>query len=177
MARRNLIPITYFWDSDSNAMIPTQRFAAVARNQFVDQREYRLEERHDRSSKSLAHYHAVMKDVHDNLPDEKLKEYPTVEHLRKRALIKLGYATVKDHVCKTNKAAQALAAIIEEEGDEYLLVLTIDKTVRVYRPMSQDIHHMNSDQFEASKRDVLKLCADMLGVDLSTLRKVAGKTA
>lgn len=158
-----LFPITYIWDAEQNAMVPKQAFALLARRQFKHGAEYRLDQRQDRSSKSLAFYMATLTDIHASLPAELLEEYPTMEHLRKRALIKLGYRLEKNYVCQTVALAVNLMKILEDD-DEYAVVIQKGKVVRKYTAMSQSVDgSMDRAKFEESKNRVLELAAALVG--------------
>lgn len=162
-----LIPITYQWDSEANAMIPKVHDAALARRQFKHGADYRLAVREERSPESLGHYMATLKDIHDNLDDAHREEYPTPQHLRKRALIKLGYRHVVDFPCESEKEAKLmkdrLAKFIKAD-DEYAVIVRSGSVVRKMTAMSQSRDgEMDRQTFEESKRQVLDLAAGLVG--------------
>jgi hypothetical protein len=171
-----IIAIDYIWDAENSVMIPTQSYLVRARRQYANGHKYRLEVREDRSSRSHAHYFACLKDIHDNLSDEQRTEYPTVEHLRKRALIKCKFYNMREYACETIRHAKNLEALAGQL-DEYAIVVRKNDVVRVYTAMSQDLHTMDREKFTMSKNAVLDLCSEMIGVNRSTIEKQGGKTA
>lgn len=155
-------PIEFRWDAEALAMFPVTHMAALARRQYAHGHIYRLEVREDRSSKSQAHYFATLKDIHGNLSPDLLEEYPTTEHLRKRALIKLGYRIEKNYVCDTVSHAIHLMNVLQDD-DEYSVVIQKGKVVRKYTAMSQSVHDMDRALFGESKTRVLDLAAELVG--------------
>lgn len=156
-------PIYFAWDGEH--MVPASRIAArLCDERFVVGERYPLEEVHSRSSATHAHYFAVLKDLWLSLPDHLAEQYPSVEKLRKTALIRTGYHTKVQHVCKSAAEAERLASMIRPY-DEYQIVLVEGVVVTVFRAMSQDHRSMDKATFQASKEAVLNWCADLLGIE------------
>lgn len=157
------VPIPCIWDGE--AMVPASPYwAARADQQFVVGEHYKLIEHHDRSEASHRHYFASIKNGFDNLPDVMRDDYPTAEHLRKKALIRTGYAHHRDYVCDSANAARDMAAFIRPL-DDYAVIITKDCIVRVYTAMSQSVKTMGAKEFQASKTAVLDFIDDLLGVE------------
>ena len=106
-------PILYRWDGE--AMTPaTQRFAREADKQFVVGEEYPLIVHEHRSAASHKHYFAAISDAWESLPESMAGEFPTSEHLRKRALIMAGYRDERSIVAASKaEAGDAPAAASE----------------------------------------------------------------
>lgn len=155
-------PLYFEWDGEH--MVPASRLAArLCDERFVVGERYPLEEVHARSNATHAHYFAVLKDLWLSLPEYMAEQFPSVEKLRKTALIRSGYHTKVQHVCKTAAEAERLASMIRPY-DEYQIVLVEGVVVTVFHAMSQDHHSMDKTTFQASKEAVLNWCADLVGV-------------
>lgn len=165
-------PIQFQWAGD--AMVPVSPFWQKRADQaFVVGERYQLVEQHDRSVNSHRHFFATIRDAHGNLPDELLDQYPTPEHLRKRALVMKGYRDERSIVCKTAAEALRIAAFIKPM-DDFAVVTVRDAVIRVWTAKSQSVKAMGAKEFQASKQDVLDFCDDLLGVERgSTARSEA----
>lgn len=156
-------PIYFRWEGDS--FVPSSGIARrLCDERFTVGEVYPLEEVHARSNASQGHYFAVLNQIWQSLPDKFASDFPTAEKLRKTALIKTGFHTKTQHVCKSNAEAIRLASMVRPY-DEYQIVLVEGVVVSVYKAMSQDHVAMDRKQFQASKEAVLNWCADLVGVD------------
>ncbi|MVA98881.1 hypothetical protein GN330_16660 [Nitratireductor sp. CAU 1489] len=156
-------PILYQWDGE--AMIPAaQHWARQADRQFVVGERYRMVEHHDRSANSHRHFFACIHDAWQNLPDRMLEQYPTSEHLRKKALIWKGYRDERSIVCASAAEAQRVAAFVKPM-DDFAVVTVKDAVVRVWTAKSQSVKAMGRKEFQDSKSDVLDFVDDLLGVE------------
>lgn len=147
-------------------MIPTMNDAALARRQFKHGGAYRLAVREERSPESLGHYMATLKDIHDSLPEVHREEYPTPTHLRKRALIKLGYRLVTDFPCDSEREAKLMEKRLQmffKQDDEYAVIVRSGTVVRKMVAMSQSRDVMDRATFEESKARVLDLASSLVG--------------
>src|SRR4051812_32331913 len=109
-------PILFQWDGE--AMVPASQFwSRRADKQFVVGEHYQMVEHHDRSANSHRHYFAELNDGWRNLPDDMLEEYPTAEHLRKKALIRRGWRDEQTFVCSSKAEAERLAAFLRPIDD------------------------------------------------------------
>lgn len=121
-----------------------------------------------RTDKDHAHYFACIKVAFDNLPEDIAGDFKSAEHLRKWALVKAGYCTTANAVCKSRAEAQRLAACTKLI-DEYI-VATIDKrVVTIYRPLSQAYDQMTKKDFKQSKNAVLDVLSKLIGTDVDEL--------
>lgn len=143
---------------------PSPLWAREADKQFVVGENYRLAEHHDRSDATHAHYFAVINETWHSLPDALMDEYPTAEHLRKKMLVKCGYADERSIVCASKHEARRVAAFIRPM-DQYAVVSVREAVVRVYTAQSQSYKAMGKRVFGESKEKVLDALADLLGSD------------
>jgi hypothetical protein len=161
------IPLRYEGDGDFRVM--SNFWMARADKEFVVGEVYKMVEHHDRSDASHNHYFAAVKNGFDNLPDHMKGEYPTVEHLRKKALIRCGYRNERDIVLSSMAEAERVASFMRPM-DDYCIVVPVNCVVRVWTAKSQSTKAMGAKDFQASKSDVLDFVDDLLGVE-------RGKTA
>ena len=77
----------------------------------------------ERTEVSHNHEFAWLRDAWATLPESIADDYPSPEHLRKRALIATGWATMRDYVCASRAEATRLAATLKSELDAYALII------------------------------------------------------
>jgi hypothetical protein len=129
-----------------------------------------VEEVEERSPKSHKHEFAWLKEAWLNLPERIADDFPTPEHLRKRALILGGFyhETIID--AGTNAAALRVAAYARnKDGFSHVVVrgpLVVERTAK-----SQSRRAMRAEEFQASKQAVLDVVSAMIGVAPEALRK------
>lgn len=170
-----MIPaLPFFWDAEDCCMRPMANYRDTARKRYVDQQEYLLEEAEERSTVSHRHFFACVRKAWNNLPEDKQDEYPSAEHLRKRALIKCKFYNLKIYTCLDAAHADELAAIIQEK-DEFALIVVSGDVVKIYSARSVSPSKMKPDEFQKAKEAVLWLLSDMIGVDVTTLKKEGDK--
>ena len=160
------------WDGES--MIPLR--PKLADKDFVIGETYHLEVIEERSAKSHNHYWAALTEAWRNLPDDAAERFPTVESLRKFALIKAGFCDSRSIVAGSKAEAQRLAAFIRPT-DEFAIVTTSEATVTVYTAKSQSMRAMGKQDFQASKDAVLDYAAGLIGVRKDDLHKNARDAA
>lgn len=166
--------VAFIWDGA--AMIPLDRFRALARRQFRPGQEYSLQVWRGRSDKSHNHYFACIKTGWLNLPEETADAFPSVEYLRKWCLIKEGYAEQADHVCESDEAAAALAVTIRKL-DRYAVMQRHGNVLTIWTAVSQDHVSMGHEEFQRSKDRVLGRIADLCGIPVAQLTKNAKTNA
>jgi hypothetical protein len=157
-----LVPLQYMGEGEFRT--PNKYHARAADKALVIGEISTWEQVHERSQKSHAHYFASVHDAWLNLPEAIAGEFPTEESLRKYALIKTGYCTVKKIVCANNREANA-AVTLYYELDAFLLCEVVGNVATIYRAHSQSVKAMGKDIFQKSKSDVLDLISTMIGAD------------
>lgn len=162
------IPLRYEGDGDFRVM--SNFWMARADKEFVVGEVYKMVEHHDRSDASHNHYFATVKNGFDNLPDHMKGEYPTVEHLRKKALIRCGYRNERDIVLSSMAEAERVASFMRPM-DDYCIVVPVNCVVRVWTAKSQKKSAMDAREFQQSKTDVLDFIDDLLGVERGSTAK------
>lgn len=143
---------------------------------YTDQEIYRLGVIEERSANSHSHFFAALNEAWQNLPEALAEQFPTVEHLRKYALIKAGFYDEKSLVCSSKAEAQRLAAFVKPM-DGYAVVTVSEAVVRVFTAKSQSKRAMGAKDFQDSKQKVLDLVSAMIGSSSAQLAKNAGRAA
>lgn len=168
-------PVFFSWDGEQ--MIPTNRsMSKLCDELFVVGARYRLVEYEDRSINSHNHYFASLKTAHDNLSDELIERFPTVEHLRKYALIKCGYFDSRSLVVKSNAQAEAVAKFMRPDS-EFSVVVAKEATVTIFTAKSQKKTAMGAKVFHESKQAVLDFVASLIGISTEQLTDNVRKAA
>lgn len=166
-------PLKFRWEGD--AFVPASRYwAGEADKQFVVGQIYRMTECNERSSQSHRHEFAFISEAWNSFPDHLLEQYPSPEHLRKHALIRKGYCTMKQYACPTRAEAERLMATLKENVDTYSLVLLDAERplVSVLTAESQSYRAMGKKRFQESKSAIMEFIGDLIGVDPADLAKV-----
>lgn len=135
----------------------------AADRQYVVGEVYHLEHREDRSAEIHRHYFAALNEAHKNLPEDLADRFPTVDSLRKYALVKAGFRDERSIVCSSKAEAQRLAAFIRPI-DEFAVVSASGAVVVVLTAKSQSMKAMGKAEFKRSKDAVLETVAGMIGV-------------
>jgi hypothetical protein len=149
--------------TDDGVFKPLERYAKRADQQYAVGEVYRIMVEEERSQASHRSYFASLKTIHDNLSVDQIKDYPTVEHMRKRALIVCGFRSER-HIVLSSKRDALLVVSMMGDIDEYAAIVQKDNVVHIYRPQSQSVAAMGKTEFEASKRAVLERCCALIGV-------------
>lgn len=165
-------PINLRYEGEGEFRTLSAYWAGRADKDFVVGEIYKMVEHHDRSDASHNHYFAAIKNGHDSLPDAFRDEYPTTEHLRKKALIRKGYCSHRDHVCASKAEASRLRAFIRPM-DEYAIIEARECVVRIYTAMSQSKKAMGAKDFQESKQAVLNFIDDLLRVERGATARAA----
>jgi hypothetical protein len=122
----------------------------------------------ERSQKSHAHFFVAVHEAWLNLPETISMEFPNSESLRKYALIKAGFCTVKKVACRTNREANELTAYLLGL-DNFLVCEVSDNVATIYRAESQSMKAMGKKRFQESKQAVLDVLSAMIGAEVTEL--------
>lgn len=138
---------------------------------------YRLAPIEEASPRSRSHYFACLNEAWKNLSDKHAERFPSVEALRKFALIQTGYRTAVYRILDTAEDATKAAAMLGQFVDPHSILVQRENTVTVLSARSQSGQSMSKKEFDASKNAVLEYLAQMIGVDQPTLETNAGRAA
>lgn len=161
-------PLPFIWNGEAMEIDP--RFRKQADKDFVIGERYRMTVQEERSAASHNHYFAILDTLWDTLPEHETERFPTVEHLRKYALIRAGYRDERSIVCASKAEAQRMAAFIKPI-DEYAIVATSEAVVRVWTAQSQSKKAMGAKRFQESKDAVIGEVARMIDAEPSALSR------
>ena len=95
------------------------------------------------------------------MPERYGDAIPSVEHMRKWALIRTGYRDERSIVCASKAEAKRVAAFVKPM-DDFAIVVVNEATVAVYTAKSQSQKAMGGKEFQKSKEAVLEYCQSML---------------
>lgn len=154
-------------------MIPSK--PALADKTYVIGQRYMLEEVSERSWISHQHEFAWIKTAWENLPYALAEKFQSPEALRKAALIACGW--YKETILNADSvaAARKVAAYAKSE-DEFAHIRISGRTVVVRKARSQRMRgpgRMNKADFQASKDDILRWIASLIGVEPVELTRAA----
>src|SRR6185295_12887201 len=168
----------FLWSQ--GVMTPIKGFGDQARRQFVDGEVYRLVIENERSGPEHRHYFACINDAFGSLNEkvtaEKIK---TPEHLRKWALIETNWFNEVITDCGSKEVAMRMAAFTRKM-DDYSEILVRGHLLVVRTAKSQTSKGPNAMSLEdcrQSKKDVLDLLSDMLGINRTILERYGGRSA
>lgn len=157
-------------------MVPLRRHHNVCNAHFVVGQRYRLEEQQERSIISHNHQFAWLHSAWVSLPEDLASEYPSPDHLRKRALIQAGFYTEQIIDAGSNAAALRVASAFRSR-EEFSLVIVRGPIVVIRDPKSQSRRAMKPDEFQRSKTAIMEIIADLLGVAPDALAREGGRAA
>lgn len=166
--------LEYLWDGEAMQVIA--RHQRIADKQFIIGKHYRLDISEERSTNSHSHFFAAVSEAWKNLPEDQAERFATADHLRKYALIKAGFFDERSIVAASKAEAVRIAAFVRPM-DEFALVVSMERIVKVYTAKSQSFRAMGKANFQASKEAVLEVLAVMVGVKPESLSANAGRAA
>lgn len=162
------------WKDGVLTPVPSSRKACE--EDFAGRQFYRIQIREERSQLSHDHYFASLTEAWKNLPEDLAENIPTVEHLRKYALIKAGYRDQRSIAAASPEQAQGLVALVKGY-DDFAIVTVNDSVVTVHTAKSQSMRAMGKRDFQDSKSKVLDIVAGLVGVTKDELAANAGRAA
>ena len=161
---------------DGAAFWPLAAHLPFARRRYGAGEIVTMAEVKTRSTPSHRHYFASLREAWINLPEGYAERFPTDEHLRKWALIRTGYCHARSVVCRTRGEALRIAAFVRAI-DAYALVSVEAAVIWHVTAMSQSEGAMSPETFQASKRAVLDLLAEILSVPPADLMTAGALSA
>lgn len=165
-------PLSMAFKWRGGAFHPVARFLGQACETFVPDATYWLNVEAERTERSHDHQFAWVAEAWKSLPENLADDYPTAEHLRKRALVAAGYFDEQAIDAGNNTAALRVAQGIRSfPGESFSLVIVRGPFVIVRRPKSQSHRAMGGKVFQESKTAILGVIADLLGVEPEALNR------
>ena len=152
-------PVAFQWDGEVMKPLQTKRANAFY---TVGERYIMVPVCH-RSDATHKHEFAWLREAWMNLPEDLADQYPTTEHLRKRALIDCGFYDESITDCGTTAAALRVAATFRAIDDFSLVIVRGPYVIR-RTAKSQSKRAMGAAEFQKSKTAIMDLIAGMVGV-------------
>lgn len=162
-------PIMFWWDGE--AMRPAAPvYAKRCDEAFVIGEKYNLVEHQERDGDYHKQQFAWIREAWKTMPERLADQFPTPEHLRKKALIECGFyhETIID---AGSNAAALRVAVILRAIDDFAHVVVRGKLVARREAKSQSRRAMDREEFAASKTAILDHIAALLEVDPATLAR------
>lgn len=170
-----MLPIPMIWDGESLTPVG-HRSASEADKEFTIGERYSIVIHEQRSEMSHRHEFAWLHEAWANLPEDLADQYPTPEHLRKRALIQGGFYDEQIIDAGTGAAALRVAAGIRLR-EPFSLIIVRGAFVVIRTAKSQSRRAMGKKEFQESKDKILEIVSAMLGITPDALRQNAGMAA
>lgn len=167
-------PLLCVFVGDGFTVLP--RHLHLARQHYGEGEIVPLIAHEERSERSHRHYFAIIKDVWENLPEDRAVQFPTPEHLRAWALIKAGYCNSQDVVCATKAEALRWAPVMAA-ARPYSVVIPREGVVTIYTAKSQSHRAMPKGEFQKSKDAVLGILSELIAVEPAVLEQRAREVA
>lgn len=168
-----MTPIEYIWD-DGCWRPSTPYWQKQAQHQFGQGEIRFLDVVEQRSGASHRQFFAWINDVFENLPETYQGRWTTPDDLRKWILTFTKFATREEFSCPSRSEAVRWARNL---GSKYDRLEIEGNTVVGYTAQSQSQRSMTKRAFQESKDAVASVCARLLGIDVETLQREAGKAA
>lgn len=163
-------PIPMQWTGD--ALVPLPRFAREADRHYTMGEVTLVAPVEERSEVSHRHEFAWIKSAWMSLPENLADDFPTSEHLRKRALVATGFYDEQIIDAGTQAAALRVAMGVRSfPGEDFSHVVTRGGLVVIRRPKSQSRRAMDKDEWQASKTAILEWVAALIEVTPEQLSK------
>lgn len=158
------------------AFVPAARHFKRCDAELVIGEKYFVEPIAPRSAKSHNHYFANLSDMWGSIPENQADRFPSVEHLRKHALVMTGWRDERTFVTESKAAALRLASFVKPMN-EHAVVTVRENVVRVWTAQSQSRKAMGKIDFAKSKEDVLSFVATIIGVVPETVQTETRRSA
>src|SRR5215207_1444516 len=162
-------PIMFWWDGE--AMHPAAPvFAKRCDEVFVIGQRYNLVEHQTRDADYHKQQFAWIREAWKSMPERFADQFPSPEHLRKKALIECGYYNETIVDAGTNAAALRVALVLRAIDDFAHVIVRGPAVVRRVAK-SQSHRTMDRKEFAESKDAILDHIAALLEVDPQTLSR------
>ena len=153
-------------------MVPLRPKEADRR--FVCDQIYWLVEAPDElSAKSMRHQFAVLKKAWENLSEADKEQFPTPQHLRKRALIEAGFYT-ESAIEVGDQATAGRLAVSLRRRDTFAVIFVRDGYL--FERVAESQSSMDRERFQKSKDAIFEIVANMIGVSVAELTRESERT-
>lgn len=179
LSEERIPPYMMVWHpeiGEFGAFVPTRGIARLVAGKYTAGMGYLLEPATLGSTPFERAFFASVNTAWQNLSDDRQREeYPTPDHLRKRALIKCGFHRTSEIVFDTDKDARRAAATAKLD-DEYCVVVVSGNVMRKYVAESMKVRtKQDRERFKLMADAVLQLLAATLGTTKKELEREGQK--
>lgn len=157
-------PVAFQWDGEVMKPLQPKRADAF----YAVGERYLMVPVCHRSDATHKHEFAWLREAWMNLPEALADQYPTSEHLRKRALIDAGFYDESITDAGTVAAAIRVAAAFRAIDDFSLVIVRGPYVIR-RSAKSQSKRAMGAQEFQRSKTAIMEVIANMIGVETKEL--------
>lgn len=165
--------VIFTW-TDEGVMKPLGRFMNLCQRQYVIGEEYALGPVEEVLPRERGAIFAETKRAWKNLDHEFDGKFPSLEHLRKWALIEVGYYTQSETVLSTAKDAKNMA-LQARKLDDYARISVVENVVIIRTAKSISGAALKREEFKIVKKAVIDLLASMANTTAADLSKEAKK--
>lgn len=166
-----MLPIPCQWDGESLKPLGS-RAAREADTTLVVGERYQVSIEEPRSQKQHAFYFACVNEAWQNLPEDRLAEFPSSEHLRKKSLIKAGFCNVRQTVWENEDQAARVRDLLRSL-DEFMIASVVDNILTIFEAESQSVRAMGKRRFQESCDAVLQVVSEIIGCRPEDLGRAA----
>lgn len=124
-----------------------------------------LDDPRDHSDPARRRFFAILREVWQTLPEELSRRYPSSEHLRKAALVTVGWCDSKTVACGSKAAALEVAAMAQYL-DRYAVVAIVGPVVTVYTARSMSKRQCPKKSFMELTGKVFDWLSQLVGNDV-----------
>ena len=150
----------------NGTLVPASRDShAALENMLENGKNYDVNVVLPTTQKSRGHFFCSLAEAFSNLPEAVRLDIPSVEHLRKRALIHTGWAHKFVIPCSSGKGLKNLWRLMRETDEYVVCIEKPDNVLEVYKARSMSSREMQRTEFQRCKDDVLKYAWGLVGID------------
>ncbi len=164
------VQIRMMWKD--GVFVPSNHQLAYCEREFGNGEIVTFERNEERSEASHDHFFAWLSEAWLQLPENLMSEYPTVESLRAKALIRTGFFHETDTVCENKREAAIIAGYIKRTKP-YTIVEVRGNVIKEFSAKSQSRRSMRKAEFQDSKEKILQFVSNLIGVSPDKLRENA----
>ena len=136
----------------------------LAEERYEKHKMYVAEMKEERTEAQHRYYFEMLAQAWGNLPENKAPHHPTVEALRKHALIATGHYSERVFVATSSNEAWKVSAFIDHENEKWTVVSVSGNIVIVRTALSQKYNAMGKVKFQKSMDDVLDYAWGLCGL-------------
>lgn len=158
--------------SDGKCFIPLKRFEAEAKR--LSGRRVILEIAEPQNDGKRRMFHATLREIYANLPDEIGDNFVNYDHFRYWCEIKCGFAFVETEVCASKAEAERFLSFIRRR-EPYAIVTREKNVVTLYTAKSTKVGCMEGVEFNKLVDAVLHYASALIGIKPEEAERIAAR--